>query len=505
MRRSPICRLVLTAAAAVLLGAALPAGAQAGTLLHWYQAEGNGADAVLGADASDGTLLGDTIFGIGKAGQGFVVDGDDDLVNIPANDSFYPSGSATLDGWAKTTTPAPEGVSVPGQIATLYECAGFCPSFQAAAAFEIEIRNGRAFGYVRDDDSGGPAEDGEGQSISGGPLLNDGVFHQVALVRDIEAGVLALYADGIEVAEEPLNAGATGQLSNTDGQPDPFTIGGQTEGGSTTPIEEFAGTIDDVRLFSGTEYPDTTPPAVTSVLTGSAGNEGWYTSAVSVAWTISDESIIRNSTGCATTQLTASGSLSCQATSAGGSGSASVTLKLDTTAPTVTCAAPPSFALGASGRVSAIVADAGSGPAAASISAPATTTSAGAGSVVLTGRDVAGNVRSASCPYTVTAQAAVRQVAITQLATLPSPKACVSRRRFRIRLRNVKASKIVSAQIRLGAKVVRTVRGRALGLPIDLTGLPKGTFKVTITVTDAAGTKRAGARTYHTCVPKRGR
>ena len=98
--------------------------------------------------------------------------------------------------------------------------------------------------------------------------------------------------------------------------------------------------------------------------------------------------------------------------------------------------------------------------------------------------------------------AAPTTVAITQVATLPSPRSCVSRRLFRIRLRGVSKNRIVAATIKLNGKQVRAVRGSALGLPIDLRGLPKGTFLVEIITTDASGKRVAGKRRYHTCVPK---
>lgn len=101
------------------------------------------------------------------------------------------------------------------------------------------------------------------------------------------------------------------------------------------------------------------------------------------------------------------------------------------------------------------------------------------------------------------ASAAPASVAITTIATLPPAKACVSRRKFPIRLRGVKANKIVRAQIRLNGRQVRNVTGKALRLPIDLRGLPKGRFTVEIVTTDAAGKKLVGKRTYRTCVPRK--
>jgi hypothetical protein len=92
------------------------------------------------------------------------------------------------------------------------------------------------------------------------------------------------------------------------------------------------------------------------------------------------------------------------------------------------------------------------------------------------------------------------EVSVTKLATLPSTHRCVSRRRFRIRL--LHAAGLASADIALNGSAKKHVKGKALGLPIDLRGLPKGTVTVTVTVTKTSGQRLAGKRKYHTCVPK---
>ena len=155
-----------------------------------------------------------------------------------------------------------------------------------------------------------------------------------------------------------------------------------------------------------------------------------------------------------------------------------MTVKRDATAPQVACPAAPSFEAGANGSITATVSDGGSGPQADKVTVAAVTTKAGGGSVSVTGRDVAGNATTVTCAFTVAAAKvpAPRAVSITSIATLPPAKACVSRRKFPIRLRGVKASKIVRAQVKLNGKQVRNVTGRALGLPIDLR--PSGRFVV---------------------------
>jgi hypothetical protein len=90
---------------------------------------------------------------------------------------------------------------------------------------------------------------------------------------------------------------------------------------------------------------DSTPPVITPTVTGTLGNNGWYTSDVSVSWSVTDpESTISSSTGCGLTTITADTAgttLTCSATSAGGTDSVSVTIKRDATAPSIGGSASP--------------------------------------------------------------------------------------------------------------------------------------------------------------------
>ena len=81
-------------------------------------------------------------------------------------------------------------------------------------------------------------------------------------------------------------------------------------------------------------------------------------------------------------------------------------------------------------------------------------------------------------------------------------KSCKSRRAFRIRIRVPKGKTALSAVVRVNGKKVRVVRGKRLRAPVRLRGLPKGKFRVRITIRLANGRKISGVRTYHTCIPK---
>jgi len=90
---------------------------------------------------------------------------------------------------------------------------------------------------------------------------------------------------------------------------------------------------------------DNTPPVITPMITGALGNNGWYVSDVIVSWNVSDpDSTITSTSGCdsATIDYDTSGvTLTCTATSAGGTSSQSVTIKRDATVPAVSLVGGP--------------------------------------------------------------------------------------------------------------------------------------------------------------------
>jgi hypothetical protein len=94
-------------------------------------------------------------------------------------------------------------------------------------------------------------------------------------------------------------------------------------------------------------------------------------------------------------------------------------------------------------------------------------------------------------------------VPITEVVTgAGSPKKCVSRRNFTIRLRT-KRLKVKHATVTVDGKRVAVRRGKRLTAPIDLRLKPRKTVVVRITVTLADGKVLTGKRVYHTCIGKR--
>jgi hemolysin type calcium-binding protein len=150
---------------------------------------------------------------------------------------------------------------------------------------------------------------------------------------------------------------------------------------------------------------DHSPPAVVPTVTGTLGTNGWYRSDAAVSWAVSDaESEVVSQTGCepaTVSEDTAGMTFTCEATSAGGTGSASTTVRRDTTAPAVTCGSATFelYQLGA--RVQATVEDATSGPLSPLAQAAANTNAIGTFAAPVTGVDRAGNRTTVPCAYTV--------------------------------------------------------------------------------------------------------
>lgn len=89
---------------------------------------------------------------------------------------------------------------------------------------------------------------------------------------------------------------------------------------------------------------DTTPPQITVNINPEPNTYGWSNSDVAVSWSVTDpESTFTSMPGCETTIIdteTPGTTLTCSATSAGGTSSQSVTIKLDKTPPLINLVTP---------------------------------------------------------------------------------------------------------------------------------------------------------------------
>ena len=159
---------------------------------------------------------------------------------------------------------------------------------------------------------------------------------------------------------------------------------------------------------------DTTPPVITANVTGTLGANGWYTSNVSLSWTVVEserESRSIQKSGCGSVSITTDTSgatYTCTATSAGGTSTKSVTIKRDATNPTATITTPASgatYALNQAISASYACNDARSGMATCTGTvangAAISTSPSGTKTFTVLATDKAGNTTTASVSYTV--------------------------------------------------------------------------------------------------------
>ena len=155
---------------------------------------------------------------------------------------------------------------------------------------------------------------------------------------------------------------------------------------------------------------DATPPVVTPQIAGTLGSNGWYTSDVHVSWLVIDpESAISSSSGCgpsSVTSDTAGISFTCTATSAGGTTSASVSVRRDATPPVLMATNQVVQQTMATGAVVTYqpltIVETGSGLASSScLPASGSTFPVGLTTVNCAATDLAGNTGSAAFTVTV--------------------------------------------------------------------------------------------------------
>ena len=141
------------------------------------------------------------------------------------------------------------------------------------------------------------------------------------------------------------NNSTVGDISFAVGYTAPTTLGAfsrkVTFSGAGTNSQNEAITRTDDLTVSGTVVAcESSAPVITPTVIGTLGDNGWYTSDVSLTWSIvDDESVITSRSGCDSVSVMSdqvATTYTCSATSAGGSASRSVTIKRDATAPVIT-------------------------------------------------------------------------------------------------------------------------------------------------------------------------
>jgi hypothetical protein len=172
---------------------------------------------------------------------------------------------------------------------------------------------------------------------------------------------------------------------------------------------------------------DRTPPVITPVRAGTVGSAGWFVSDVSVSWKLEDaESAVGATSGCEAALVNADTpgrTFTCTGTSAGGTASASVTVKRDATAPSIAFSGNRgSYMVDQRVTITCVATDATSGVASSTcpgVDAGAYTLSIGAHTLSAHALDFAGNAASAAATFTVAVSHASLCVLVARFSTKP--------------------------------------------------------------------------------------
>lgn len=125
-----------------------------------------------------------------------------------------------------------------------------------------------------------------------------------------------------------------------------------------------------------------------------------------------------------------------------------------------------------------------------------------------TSTDCAGNVECLAATAGSTLAPVSGSAPSTGSPLIPPRRQCLSRRRFRIRVRLFPRNPVVTATVRVDSKRVRVLRVKLRGVRrlvaiVDLRGIPPRLVPVDISARRRSGKIMVGRRTYQTCFPFR--
>jgi|GEM_PF-1679472 len=178
----------------------------------------------------------------------------------------------------------------------------------------------------------------------------------ITIRRDASAPLISLSSPA-DAAEYPLGSAVNAAWSVSDAQSGVASASGSSDDGaaidtaspgaktySVSATDNAGNTATVAHGYRVIAAGDSTPPLISPTVTGSLGDNGWYTGDVRVSWSVSDgESAISASSGCDAVSLvedSAAVTFTCEASSAGGTASESVTVKRDATPPSLALRAP---------------------------------------------------------------------------------------------------------------------------------------------------------------------
>jgi hypothetical protein len=342
---------------------------------------------------------------------------------------------------------------------------------------------------------------------------------RVSLERFVSRG-------GVDVVNETLaNAGPVNCCSAPSGG---FTYGGTStfnlQKGDVYGFRMAGSNFDsDPRVFGSLTLSelDGTPPTVTPAVTGSRGQNGFYTGPVSVKWNVADDdSRIVAKSGCddaTVTEDTTGKTFTCKGTSRGGSTTGSVTIKRDTAAPELTVPATViQQATGADGATLSYEASAtdtlDAAPLLACTPAAGTTFPVGTTTVSCTATDAAGNTTTKSFDAVVFSVAAPQGATPSpNAAPAPAPRPAAPKKinavlafRFTISKQTTRLVQLKVKNIPAGSTVNLTCKGSSCPKKLKGAGLTKVSKGSSVSLATLVKTGLRGGTTINVTVSSPG-
>ena len=199
-------------------------------MIGWWQGNGNANDII---GLNHGSLENGATFGNGMVGQGFVLDGTNDYVRVPAATGLDVglSNGFSVDAWIK-----PTNINNPGPLVEWSGDPGD-PNGSGVHFYSTTTNAGNLFANIVD-------VSGVFHVIeTGGGVVTSGTFQHVALTYDKTTGIAVLYHNGTVAAN--VNIGIfTPKTSNN------VLIGGRVTNAYNDGPYYFNGAIDEVEIFN---------------------------------------------------------------------------------------------------------------------------------------------------------------------------------------------------------------------------------------------------------------
>jgi len=212
-------------------------------MVGWWPGDGNAKD--ITPHDHDGTLKDDnkdlvadqdTRFDTGKVGQAFLLDGEDDYVDVPNKPDLNPADAITVDAWVYVTgftNPYPPSIVNKGNVGNFAESYALFLFPGGTPAFLVNT-NGSSTGT------------GRTIATAAAPPISLNAWHFVAGTYDRTAKIVKIYVDG-KLAGTTLNSGDPIHATANN-----LLIGKADRTSTLSPYPDsyFEGRIDEVELFS---------------------------------------------------------------------------------------------------------------------------------------------------------------------------------------------------------------------------------------------------------------